>query len=105
MVTFDTFMATETETPSREPSTQNLLRQLIGEQLIKAKLVPASRSNQLTDAAEAARFLSDSVIDMHRMIVQDGSTNWNERRQSYQAVCLHFIMLMSMAGGIEPPQE
>ena len=83
----------------------NPFRQLVAEQLIKAKLVPASHSNQLTDATETAKFLSDSVLDMHAKIVTDGGSTMAQRRLSYQAVCLNIMVLMSMAGGIEPPTE
>jgi hypothetical protein len=104
-VTFDAFVTAESRSRVVEQSGPSPFRQLVAQQLIKAKLVPASRSSQLTDAAETATFLSDSVLDMHSKIVNDGGSTMTQRRLSYQAVCLHFIMLMAMAGGIEPPQE
>lgn len=105
IVTFNDFMTAETETGNPEPSSRNPLRQLAAEQLLRARLVPASRSNQLTDATEVVRFLSNAVIDAHRGILNDGSANLKDRRLSYQAVCNHFMILLAMAGGIEPPQE
>jgi hypothetical protein len=104
-VTFDAFLTAESQSRGVESSGPNALRQLVAEQLVKAKLVPASRSSQLTDVVDAARFLSNQVLETHQMIQKDGSANMNERRLSFQNVCLELTTIMAMAGGIEPPQE
>jgi hypothetical protein len=104
-LTFDAFVAAESRSRDVASPGPNPFRQLVAEQLIKAKMVPASRSSQLTDAAETAKFLSNSVLDMHSKIVNDSGSSMTQRRLSYQAVCLSLMILTAMAGGIEPPQE
>ena len=103
-VTFDAFLK-DSQSQDHQLPTPNPIRQLVIEQLVRSKIAPASVANQRPTDAETAKFLSDQVLTMHQQILKDGSSNMNERRLSYQAVCAHFLTMLAVAGGIEPSQE
>ncbi len=104
-VSFETYMQADSQGRDRHPTSANPFRQLVIEQMVRAKLVPASVADSSPTAAETGRFLSDQILTMHTQIVKDGSSNMNERRLSYQAVCGHLLTLLAVAGEIESSPE
>ena len=105
MLTFDQFVQAGSQTGKPKPPTPSPVRQSVIDQMIRAKIIPATAFDMQHSATETAKFLSDQVSEMHAQIIRDGSANMNERRMSYQAVCLSLMIMLAMAGTTEDQQE
>lgn len=112
MKTFSEHMAANTRNPAsrRTADMRPFLRATL-EHLTATKLIPASLLEQATDGetptmSEIAIRLSRNLMDCHSIIVSDPSASVLVKRLSYQNLCLHFLVLIAVAGsGFEEVTE
>ena len=96
--------------PRRTADMRPVLRATL-EHLTATKLIPASLLEQSPDGAqptmsEIAIRLSRNLMDCHNVIVSDPSANVLVKRLSYENLCLHFLVLIAVAGtDFEEEQE
>jgi hypothetical protein len=112
MMTFTEHMTASRRNPAprRTADMRPVLRATL-EHLTAAKLIPASLLEQSPDSeppamSEIAIRLSRNLMDCHNMIVSDPSANVLVKRLSYENLCLHFLVLIAVAGSdFEEEQE
>jgi hypothetical protein len=87
--------------PRRTAHIRPVLRATL-EHLTAAKLIPASLQEQSPDGepslSDIAIRLSRNLMDCHNMIVSDPPANVLVKRLSYESLCLHFLVLIAVAG-------
>lgn len=104
MMTFTQHMTASSRKPAPRPTAamRPVLRATL-DHLTAAKLIPTSLLEQSADGepptmSEIAIRLSRNLMDCHNMIVSDPSANVLVKRLSYQNLCIHFLVLIAVAG-------